>query len=79
MMAVTSSGIRIYFADSLHIAHVRLPPRLLANLGAFDASTLSQQSNQPPQQPFPSQPFGLGEVRYRHCCFKSKQVRRARR
>ncbi|KAL5971321.1 hypothetical protein TSMEX_000942 [Taenia solium] len=56
MMAVTASGIRIYFAEGLRIAHIRLPPRVL-DTNAPDVSMLPQQQ----QLPFLS--FALGDVR----------------
>lgn len=63
MMAVTASGIRIYFAEGLRIVHIRLPPRVLLDHSAPDTSVLSQQQQQHQQQ-LPFQSFALGDVRY---------------
>ncbi|KAL5104379.1 hypothetical protein TcWFU_010343 [Taenia crassiceps] len=56
MMAVTASGIRIYFTEGLRIVHIRLPPRVL-DPNAPDAPALPQQ------QQLPFQSFALGDVR----------------
>ncbi|VUZ51016.1 unnamed protein product, partial [Hymenolepis diminuta] len=70
MMAVTSVGVRIYFAESLRIAHVRLPPQVMKNPPTSMLSTTQHASVQPPmqsqQQPQPQSQqsqFALGEVR----------------
>lgn len=70
MMAVTSAGVRIYFAESLRIAHVRLPPQVMKNPGTSMLSTTQHTSVQPPMQsqqqlqPQSQQSqFALGEVR----------------
>ncbi len=53
MMAVTSTGIRIYFGDCLRIAHVRLPPRNVPTQTFIDPTQ--------PQQPISA--FALGDVK----------------
>nr|CDS29450.1 nuclear pore complex protein nup155 [Hymenolepis microstoma] len=73
MMAVTSTGVRIYFADSLRIAHVRFPPQFMKNPGISMLSTSQHTSIQPfiqsqqQQQQLQTQSqqsrFALGEVR----------------
>ncbi|KAM7533061.1 hypothetical protein Aperf_G00000120173 [Anoplocephala perfoliata] len=67
MMAVTSTGVRIYFADSLRIAHIRLPPRVLPNPDISRLISPQHISMQPltqsQQQQQPQESSALGEVR----------------
>ncbi|CDI97163.1 nuclear pore complex protein nup155 [Echinococcus multilocularis] len=63
MMAVTASGIRIYFAEGLRIAHVRLPPLALLDPSIPDTSMMPQQQQQQHQQELPFQPFAFGDVK----------------
>ncbi|VDM32661.1 unnamed protein product [Hydatigera taeniaeformis] len=62
MMAVNASGIRIYFAEGLRIAHIRLPPRVPLDSRAPEPSILPQKQQQQQQQQLPFQSV-LGEVR----------------
>uniref|UniRef100_A0A5K3FHU6 Nucleoporin_N domain-containing protein n=2 Tax=Mesocestoides corti TaxID=53468 RepID=A0A5K3FHU6_MESCO len=56
MLAVTATGIRIYFTNNLRIVHVRLPPRN-TSVANFGEPSVASHQNSPPHM------FALGDVK----------------